>query len=570
MMRLKGDEQAVVANIVSHLEQDQQDSGIGMGGDRSRPSIEGIVLEGQVMVDMAAYNKVTGSGATMDCLRCLGDNIIKLSKQLNHKMELAALALFDKFKAGFSGTGDVAQQFVSDMSKLATDFFMDARMYEAKLDSTDSEAFHSTVLRLQEKVDALLGQAATLEETYKHSRASFDNILATMCQEIHDFANQASGHLCNESKHHLFDRIAQDHAYMDVMPFVSNVIQNVCTFDALLTSHQLGWSVVPLQILMALILMEATAMPCHLEFVQYLTERSLHIQRSIRQSRTTPAPAPCPVGVNLESEQENPSGSRPKTSDPDSPETHPTPRSNPPVTPSKPLVTPMKPEATLLKTPGATPMKPETMPLKILDASLRPAARPKKCTLMPQKAIPGGSDDSAKDILDCVTVKYGSGMNPQYLNVRALLTCGKSSQAMAPKHKDPNAPTGGDHAYVKLTRSDSDSDHKKAEPPNKKTPGPAAPRRSPPRKCLNPKRPSCQTLIAVNPRTCVGSSTLNPRRKRLKNANAGILKNGHLICRVYTPTSSRKESSRRILLPMTSRTILITLGRCYETLSPPA
>ena len=365
---VEGDEVAAVANIVRHLEEDQHDSGMGMGGDGSKSNIIAIVPEGQVMVDMATHSKATGSSATMDRLRHLGDDIIELSRQLNHKMELATLALFDKVKAGFSGTGGVTQQFVGDMSKLATDFFMDARVYEAQLDSANSEAFHSAVLALQEKVDTLLRQAAALKEMYKHSKALFNNILATMHQEIHDFANQASRCLCNEYKCHSFDRIAQDHPYMDVTPFVSNVIQNVCTFDALLTSHQLGWSIVPLQILIVLILTEATAMLCHLEFIQYLTERSLHIQQSIQMSNTTPAPAPVPVphpvGINLKSEQENPSSSRPKTSDPDSPETCPTPHSEPPVTPSKPPVTPTKPEATPSKTPVATPMKPEVTPSK--------------------------------------------------------------------------------------------------------------------------------------------------------------------------------------------------------------
>ena len=181
-----------------------------------------------------------------------------------------------------------------------------------------------------------------------------------------------------------------------------------------------------------------------------------------------PVPAPRPVGVNLESEQENPSSSRPKTSDPDSPETHPTPRSDPPVTPSKPLVTPTKPETMPSKTPGATPTKPEATPSKISDASFRPPAMPKKCTLTPQKAIPGGSGDSAKDIMDHVTAKYGSGMSPQYSNVLVLQTSGKSSQAAAPKCTDPNTPTGGDHAYIRPMKSDSDSDCKKVEPPNKK------------------------------------------------------------------------------------------------------
>ena len=268
----EGDEPTAVANIVKHLEEDQYDSSISMGGNGSKSNIVGIVSEGQVMVDMAAHSKVTRSGTTIDHLRCLGDDVIELSRQLNHKMELATLALFDKVKAGFSGTGGVAQQFVGDMSKLATDFFMDARVYEAQLDSADTEVFHAAVLGLQEKVDSLLRQAATLEVAYKHSKMSFDDILATLHQEIHDFANEVSHHLCNKYKCRSFDRIAQDHPFMDVTPFMSNVIQNMCTFDTLLTSHQLGWSMVPLQILMVPILTEAAAMPCHLEFVQYLTE----------------------------------------------------------------------------------------------------------------------------------------------------------------------------------------------------------------------------------------------------------------------------------------------------------
>ena len=73
--------------------------------------------------------------------------------------------------------------------------------------------------------------------------------------------------------------------------------------------------------------------------------------------------------------------------------------------------------------------------------------------------------------LGCVATKYGAGMSPQYSDVLVLLTSGKSSQAVAPKHLDPDTPAGGghaDHPYVKPVRSDSDSDCKKVEPPNKK------------------------------------------------------------------------------------------------------
>ena len=96
---------------------------------------------------------------------------------------------------------------------------------------------------------------------------------------------------------------------------------------------------------------------------------------------------------------------------------------------------------------------------------------PRKHTLTSQKAVSGGSGDSAKDILDRVTARYEAGMSPQYSNVLVLLTSGKSSQVAAPKRPDSDAPAGGghaDHPYVKPARSDSNSDHKKVESLNKK------------------------------------------------------------------------------------------------------
>ena len=94
----QGDEPMVVANIVRCLEEDQQDSSISMGGDESKSNIVGIVPDGQVMVGMATHSKATGSGATMERLRHLSDDIIELSRQLNCEMELAVLALLTKWK----------------------------------------------------------------------------------------------------------------------------------------------------------------------------------------------------------------------------------------------------------------------------------------------------------------------------------------------------------------------------------------------------------------------------------------------------------------------------------------
>ena len=236
---------------------------------------------------------------------------------------------------------------------------------------------------------------------------------------------------------------------MDITPFVSNMIQNICTFDALLTSHQLGWSIVPLQIMMAPVLTETSGTPWHLEFVEYLTEQSLDLQQSVQRPSTTLASQPS--GVNLESEQENASSSKPKASYLDSPMTQPAPHAEEPLTPPKPPEMPMKPKV--------TPLKPQEMLLKPQTTAL-------KCPMTPKKMTPESSG-SAKDIMDHIAAKYGTGMSQQYSNVLALLASGKGTEMTVPKGTGSNSK--GDHSYIKSTKTKSDTnDPKKGEPPAKR------------------------------------------------------------------------------------------------------
>ena len=103
----------------------------------------------QVIVNMTAYNKVTGSGATMARLEKLGNDIIDMMHKLKRKMEKTALTLFDKVKEGFFCTGSITKDFVTDMSKQATNFFMDAWEFKAQLDTTDTQALCTALEGLQ-------------------------------------------------------------------------------------------------------------------------------------------------------------------------------------------------------------------------------------------------------------------------------------------------------------------------------------------------------------------------------------------------------------------------------------
>ena len=107
---------------------------------------------------------------------------------------------------------------------------------------------------------------------YKNSKASFDTVLEKMHIEVYHFTFNTSKQHCKVYKHWTFDSIAEDHAYMDVAPFVLIIMQNICMPEALLASDQVGWSTVTLQIMMAAMLTEVALVPSHLEFVHYLTK----------------------------------------------------------------------------------------------------------------------------------------------------------------------------------------------------------------------------------------------------------------------------------------------------------
>ena len=151
--------------------------------------------------------------------------------------------------------------------------------------------------------------------------------------------------------------------------------------------------------------------------------------------------------------------------------TKPAPHAEEPLTPPKPPEMPMKPKV--------TPLKPQEMLLKPQRTAL-------KCPMTPKKMTPESSG-SAKDIMDHIAAKYGTGMSQQYSNVLALLASGKGTEMTVPKGTGSNSK--GDHSYIKSTKTKSDTnDPKKGEPLQRglsmiqavgqmlQMPGPVAPR----------------------------------------------------------------------------------------------
>ena len=131
-------------------------------------------------------------------------------------------------------------------------------------------------------------------------------------------------------------------------------------------------------------------------------------------------------------------------------------------------------------------------------------------------------------------------------------------------------------------RTDSDSDHKKAEPPNKKAKcdpgsGPevtdtgshSSKKKS---KKSSKKTPKSKKTVMLDSdssesENLCGKLCSQPTKEEIKKHQFLLPRNGRSICWVYTHTGSEKGSCQRVLLPMTSGTFPITFSRSYATTS---
>ena len=74
--------------------------------------------------------------------------------------------------------------------------------------------------------------------------------------------------------------------------FVPIIVQNSCTHMALLTSHRLSQSIVPVQVTMAPLLLDAQTAIGQMKFVHYLSERSASIEDKMGPREMLPPKAP--------------------------------------------------------------------------------------------------------------------------------------------------------------------------------------------------------------------------------------------------------------------------------------
>ena len=233
---------------------------------------------------------------SMDVLEQLGDDLYAYSGELFWGLEKTSLAMLDRILSGFKRSGSRAREYIYETAAIALNFFSRARDMEAKLESSEALKFREVVNGMKESIHDLIRRTASAEESYENAAANFDNILASVSDEVKEFEDSHG-----EEQHQAYifrsmERIRGVHGSLDGTQFIPLVVSNTTIHHALAMSHRVNQSQVPLQIMMLPMRTQAGTMGTGLKFIEYLSKRVLALDVKLGPTTT----------VSLESGGEGP------------------------------------------------------------------------------------------------------------------------------------------------------------------------------------------------------------------------------------------------------------------------
>ena len=235
---------------------------------------------------------------------------------------------------------------------------------EAELESSEVPKFRNAINGMKDSIRDLIRRTAMAEESYEEAAAQFDNILASVSDELKEFVEARGKGQHQEYIAKCMNRIRGIHGSLDGTQFIPMMVANATTHHALSLRARVNQTQIPLQIMISPMWTQAATMGAGLKFVEFLSRRVLALDVKLGPTNA----------VSLESGGEGsgvvsaPGGgttpgapSTPASKKPDSPKT--------PVTARTPTKTDHTYGAPKAKTPE-TPSKPKTMLSPTASATL--------------------------------------------------------------------------------------------------------------------------------------------------------------------------------------------------------
>ena len=212
---------------------------------------------------------------SMDHLEKLADDLCAYSGELFRGLEETSMGMLDRVLSGFKRSGSRTREYIYETAAIAVNFFSRAGDMEAELESSKALKFWEAINGMKESICDLIRQTALAEESYEDTAAHFDNILASVSNELKEFVE-----LQGKEQHQAYiakcmEWIRGVHGSLDRTQFIPMVITNVTTHHALALNQRVNQSQIPLQIMMSPMRTQATAMGAGLKFVKFLSKRVL-------------------------------------------------------------------------------------------------------------------------------------------------------------------------------------------------------------------------------------------------------------------------------------------------------
>ena len=214
---------------------------------------------------------------SMDFLERLADDLYAYSGELFRGLEETSMAMLDRVLLGFKKLGGRAREYIFETAAIAMNFFSRAGDMEAELESSEALKFREAVDGMKESIRDLIRQTASAEESYEDTAANFNNILASVSDELKEFVE-----LQGEEQHQTYiakclEWIRGVHGSLDGTQFIPMIISNthVTTHHALALNQRVNQSQIPLQIMISPMRTQAATMGAGLKFVEFLSKRVL-------------------------------------------------------------------------------------------------------------------------------------------------------------------------------------------------------------------------------------------------------------------------------------------------------
>ena len=121
---------------------------------------------------------------SMDFLERLADDLYAYSGELFWGLEETSMAMLDRVLSGFKKSGGHAWQYIFETAAITINFFSRAEDMEAELESSEALKFWEAVDGMKESIRELIKRTASAEESYEDAAANFNNILASVLDEL--------------------------------------------------------------------------------------------------------------------------------------------------------------------------------------------------------------------------------------------------------------------------------------------------------------------------------------------------------------------------------------------------